>query len=109
MIFHKIVHGFDQLQICSLDLLCSGGGAALPALVLPKEGIAVGAVVLCHVEARGAEWDEGTRDAHSDEAETGAEGPGEDTRARLGPCPHMMLAVDARQVHRVITELCRNH
>ena len=36
---------------------------------------------------------------HSDEAEAGAEGPGEDAWARLGPCPHMMLAVDARQVH----------
>jgi len=92
-----------------MDLLCSGRGAALPALVLPKEDVAVGAIVLCHVEARGAEWDEGTRDAHADEAEAGAECPGEEAGAGLGAGPDVVLAVHARQVHRVITELCRNH
>ena len=43
--------------------------------------------------------------SHSDEAHAGAERPGQEAGARLGVGPHVVLAVDAGQVHRAVVEL----
>jgi len=78
----------------------------LPALVLSQEGVAVAAIVLGHVKPRGTEGDESAGDTHSDDAETGAECPGQHTGPSLGDSPDMVLAVYTGQVHRVVTEVC---
>ena len=46
---------------------------------------------------------------HSDEAHAGAECPGQEAGAGLGVGPHVVLAVDAGQVHGAVVELGGNH
>jgi len=50
--------------------------SSFPPFVLPQQDVAIGTVVLRHVESGWAERDQGTRDAHSNKTKAGAESPG---------------------------------
>jgi len=79
--------------------------SSFPALVLPQEDVAVGTVMLCHIESWRTEGDESTWNTHSNKTETCAKSPSEDAGARFHPCSHVVLTVDTGEVNRVVTEL----
>lgn len=79
--------------------------SSFPPFVLPQQDVAIGTVVLRHVESGGAERDQGTRDAHSNKTKAGAESPGQHAGTRLDPCPYVVLAVDTGEVDRIVAEL----
>lgn len=60
--------------------------------------------MLCHIQPATAEGNEAERPAQ-EEAEAGAETPGEDGGTCLDPGGHVMLTVHAGQINRTITEL----
>jgi len=61
---------------CTVYRAQLGVSSALPALVLAEQLAAVGAIVLSHLQAVGAEGQAGAGDANDKYTETSAESPG---------------------------------